>query len=101
MTYPSLPPLAHLNRELREETDAITIAVDHRENADELVAELRRAGCSVVFEQLRFGDYRIQPDTIVERKTVDDFCLSIIDGRLFRQAYLLAAHVHRPIILVE
>jgi DNA excision repair protein ERCC-4 len=80
----------------------LTIDVDHRENCPELIATLRDPhGFDVHIGELKLGDYRIAPDTVIERKTTDDFCLSIIDGRLFRQAYRLADHCQCPIIIIE
>jgi len=87
--------------QLMQKPDHATIHIDHREECEALVAALRGYGYDIVFEHLTIGDYRILPDTVVERKTIDDFCLSIIDGRLFRQAFLLAEHVDCPVIIVE
>ncbi len=79
-----------------------TIEVDHRENVNLLLSELRDVyGVDVHHTQLTIGDFRIPPDTVLERKTVDDFCLSIVDRRLFRQAYRLAQITENPLILIE
>lgn len=78
-----------------------SIHVDHREECPALIAALEGYGYRLESKQLSIGDYRIPPDTVVERKTVDDFCLSIIDGRLFRQAYRLANQADCSIIVVE
>jgi Fanconi anemia group M protein len=78
------------------------IIADCRENAEELIGLLEsRYGFDIVEKQLSLGDYFIAPDTIVERKTVADFAISIIDGRLFRQAYLLAECAENPLIIIE
>ena len=78
------------------------IIVDHREQAPELIEELQtRHGFVVEIGYLKWGDYKIQPDTVVERKTVRDFSLSILDGRLFRQAYRLAELTDNPVLLIE
>lgn len=79
------------------------ITIDHRERADEL-AELLETnyGFIVTRGQLELGDYLIPPDTLVERKTTADFAVSILDGRLFRQAYRLSgSEWRRPIIIIE
>ncbi len=79
-----------------------TIDIDFREKAETLIDLLKS---SYAFEinvtKLKYGDYFIAPDTIVERKTVCDFLVSIIDGRLFNQAYRLAEHCERPVIIIE
>ncbi len=80
-----------------------TIIADDREAASGIVELLRenQPECEIVVGRLTVGDYQIGPDTVVERKTVDDFCRSLIDGRLFRQTYRLAITVDAPILLVE
>lgn len=52
-------------------------------------------------EHLKLGDYFFAGDTLVERKTTGDFCLSIIDGRLFKQAWLLAHYRGTSLMIVE
>jgi DNA excision repair protein ERCC-4 len=79
-----------------------SVVIDHREKCEILSRELRDTyHINFIVEQLTLGDYKIYPDTIIERKTIDDFCLSIIDGRLFRQACRLAHYTANPIILLE
>ena len=79
-----------------------TVIIDHRENAEVLTNGLRAIyHVDIAIEQLELGDYKIFPDTLVERKTIDDFCLSIIDGRLFKQAYRLAHYTQNPVLLLE
>ena len=76
--------------------------IDHRENADILIDSLsEKYGFEIELTTLKYGDYFIEPDITIERKTTKDFLISIIDGRLFKQAYRLAEFTRRPIILVE
>ncbi|MCK5806299.1 MAG: hypothetical protein KAI66_25940 [Lentisphaeria bacterium] len=83
-------------------TPAPSITVDHRERAPELVQALRNThGFSVEFAQLDSGDYEMPPDILVERKTTRDFCLSVIDGRLFQQAYRLVEGHYNSLIIIE
>jgi DNA excision repair protein ERCC-4 len=78
------------------------ILIDHREHADTLINCLtQQYGMTVEMRQLKYGDYHIYPDTVVERKTTRDFCLSIIDGRLFNQAFRLAQLDENPLIIIE
>ena len=73
--------------------DQPTIIIDHREHANELKDCLQEHYTFIVsVEHLTLGDYSFGVNTIVERKTTHDFCLSIIDGRLFKQAWRLANH---------
>lgn len=78
------------------------IIIDHREEAPTLQGELRdRYGFAIEIVQLGLGDYRLPPDILIERKTTRDFALSIVDGRLFRQAYRLAEEHHNSFLIVE
>jgi len=45
----------------------------------------------VTVSRLKLGDYRVDGRLLVERKTLLDFALSVLDGRLFTQAARLAA----------
>ena len=79
------------------------ILVDDRERQAgvmEALAELDPR-TQVDVQRLKWGDYQVYPDTLVERKTVDDFCMSLIDGRLFRQAYWLVQCTGNPLVLIE
>lgn len=79
-----------------------TINVDFREKTEALVNLLKSSyGFEININALKHGDYFIHPDTIVERKTTYDFLVSIIDGRLFNQAYRLAENCEHPIIIIE
>lgn len=78
------------------------IDVDFREKAETLINILKSSyEIEINMIALKYGDYFIPPDTVVERKTTYDFLISIIDGRLFKQAYRLAEHCKRPILLIE
>ena len=78
------------------------ILIDHREHAETLINCLvQQHGMTIEQRQLKHGDYHIYPDTVVERKITRDFCLSIIDGRLFRQAFRLAQLDINPLIIIE
>ncbi len=80
----------------------ISISVDHREQAPELHYALStNYGFTLEFCHLPHGDYLMPANILVERKTIHDFCLSIIDGRLFKQAYRLSELSENPILIVE
>ncbi len=72
----------------------IPVLVDHRERNSVLLQALEDHPLfcpETVY--LPEGDYRIGEEMLVERKTCVDFSLSIIQGRLFRQAIRLSAAV--------
>lgn len=76
------------------------VLVDTREHAEEIIRYIKEGGCSVIKTKLEIGDY-IAGEFIFERKRVDDFINSIIDGRLFSQAERLREVDFRPLIIIE
>ncbi|MGC9331742.1 MAG: ERCC4 domain-containing protein [Bacteroidales bacterium] len=56
---------------------------------------------NVTFAQLKTGDYKINNDLIIERKSADDFIQSIVSGRLFNQCAKLTKTCFLPYILLE
>jgi ERCC4-related helicase len=80
---------------------SLTIKVDHREYRSPVVHHLASKGMIVEPLQLDIGDYVLSTRIGVERKTVDDFLDSLIDGKLFRQLQHLRDSYARPILVVE
>lgn len=75
--------------------DRISMVVDYRETNAKLIQALEqhpafhcRSG------HLETGDFKMNDTILIERKTWPDFALSIIQGRLFRQAIRLSRAVH-------
>lgn len=60
------------------------ILIDKRESQSLITANLMEQKANIQHKLLQIGDYLIG-DTIVERKTYQDFASSIIDKRLFKQ----------------
>ncbi|MFZ4394949.1 MAG: ERCC4 domain-containing protein [Kiritimatiellia bacterium] len=81
----------------------VKIICDDRERATDVLAELRKLpDTDVVVRRLPVGDYLIDGRVLVERKTVHDFAISLVDGRLFQQATrLLRAGPTRVLVLLE
>ena len=78
------------------------IQVDHSEREAPLLELLRRSGdFDVRIVRLTAGDYLINDEVLIERKTIADFAASLVDGRLFPQAARLARDGRRPLILIE
>ena len=76
--------------------------MDTREPTEELPTLLcEECGFEVRRTMLAIGDYRINGRLVVERKRIDDFAASLIDGRLFVQAYLLSTRTELPLIILE
>ncbi len=65
----------------------LLILVDDREPQCGVIAHLRQhADLLVQIKRLKTGDYSIPGKALFERKTMADFAISILDGRLFSQA---------------
>ncbi len=81
---------------------AMTVIVDDPESRSDVCASLRKMeSVSLRVERLKLGDYLIGGNLLVERKTIADYCVSIKEGRLFRQASELAAAPIRSAIILE
>lgn len=78
-----------------------TIIVDSRELGSPTTRELSKYDILITQETLSIGDFIISDRTAIERKTVDDFVASIIDGRLFEQISNLKSAYEMPILLIE
>ncbi len=51
--------------------------------------------------RLEVGDFVVSDRVVVERKSVRDFCRSIVDGRLMDQARRMKEKFERPVLVVE
>ncbi len=79
----------------------VVIVVDSRDLSSPTARELKRLEVEIVAETLPVGDYVLSDRVAVERKTIDDFASSIIDGRLFEQVTNLKNAYQLPIVVVE
>jgi len=80
----------------------ITVTADDRERPSGVIESLATTeGISVEVRRLKLGDYDVAGRLLVERKTTFDFAISVIDGRLFRQAYRLMMSQRRTCLILE
>jgi len=78
------------------------LSVDHSERHSALLQAARRSGAfHVRMVHLETGDYLIDDEVLVERKTISDFVASLVDGRLFPQTARLAHSRYRSLLLIE
>ncbi|MCX6801208.1 MAG: DEAD/DEAH box helicase [Candidatus Diapherotrites archaeon] len=84
-----------------EKSDKIIIFADSREGASTVIRELVGKEVAVRTKQLEVGDYVLSREVCVERKTVEDFINSMIDGRLFSQLIALRNSYEKPLLIVE
>lgn len=84
------------------EKDLIHITVDDREQKSEVIKSLFGIeNVAINIRRLPLGDYRISNRLIVERKTLKDFAISIVDGRLFKQMIRLANFTSPGVLVLE
>ncbi len=77
----------------------LQVTIDDREPYT-LEEEFRNLGNMIIHRQrLETGDYLLDGDLLVERKTISDLCSSIKDGRLFNQMKKLT-NVRVPTCLI-
>jgi len=81
--------------------EQIVVVADSRELGALVTRELAKLGALVKSETLQVGDFILSDRVVVERKEIDDFAASIIDGRLFEQAVKLKDAYMKPVIIVE
>ena len=81
--------------------EQIVVVADSRELGALVTRELAKLGALVRSQTLEVGDFVLSDKVVVERKDVEDFASSIIDGRLFQQASKLKASYAKPLIVVE
>jgi len=102
-TGPDQPNLEEFLKEeqMKEVSQKPTIVVDSRELGSPTTRELSKYDILITQETLSIGDFIISDRTAIERKTVEDFVASIIDGRLFEQISNLKSAYEMPVLLIE
>jgi len=88
-----------------QKDNVITIICDMRECASQVNVELEKLSSletivKIKLEQLSVGDYILSDDVVIERKTISDLEISIIDGRLFSQLPNLM-QAKKPGLIIE
>ena len=77
------------------------IIIDHREKRSGICDELQKLNLPFELHQLEIGDYIINNEIYIERKTVSDFLESLNDQRLFNQVANLRKDNKRAILIIE
>jgi len=90
------------NIDMQKHRDPVHIVADDRERKSDVIESLLKIeNVEVDIRRLSLGDYQIDHRVIVERKTLNDFAISIIDGRLFKQILCLANSNFKGVLLIE
>ncbi len=80
----------------------INITADDRECKSDVIKSLMGIeNVEICIRRLSMGDYQVENQLIVERKTIKDFAVSIIDGRLFKQMICLANSIFEGVLILE
>jgi len=79
----------------------IQVICDFRERHSGIPKLLAENKIEISFAALTAGDYIINDQIIIERKTADDFIQSMIDNRLFEQCSKLKKDSRRVLVLIE
>ena len=85
---------------MKEVNEIVWVWVDYREERSDVPKFLKLLGAYVITDNLPVGDYSVSKDVAIERKTINDFISSIIEGRLFDQLERLR-EVPRPYLVIE
>ena len=88
-------------KDYEKNNQEIKIIIDHREYRSRVVRNLMELGISIESQQLAVGDYILSSRIGVERKNVDDFLNSLINGKLFLQISKLRNAYSRPMLIIE
>jgi len=83
------------------EEGKVVVFADTRESGTGVLKKLSLLGVDIRMKQLEVADYQVSTRVGVERKKVDDFLQSLINGRLLTQAKNLAMLFERPVIIIE
>lgn len=89
-----------LDRFISPSEDLPQLYVDSRESSS-LVELLKKKGAEVQVRTLEVGDVVASSDVVIERKTLDDFLKSIIDGRLFKQLVAMKEAYLKPVLIIQ
>jgi len=81
--------------------EKIVVIADSRESGSGILKALSKFGCEIQLKQLDVADFQLSDRVGVERKCVDDFLQSIVDGRLMDQVTSLCSLFERPLLIVE
>lgn len=79
----------------------LRIYVDDRELNSGVPEILKDLGVVVITKQLSVGDYVINEDTAVERKTISDLVSSVFDKRFFDQLERLSSTYANSFLIIE
>jgi ERCC4-related helicase len=88
--------------EKEPEDNKIKVFVDQREIRSHVARSLEKLGMDITLKTMEVGDYVVSDRVGIERKTVEDFLSTLMDGRdLFGQISDLRRTFDRPLLIIE
>ncbi len=81
--------------------EKLKIVTDYREVPSKIPDFLTEKGISPELKTLKTGDYIVNGEILFERKTRDDFALSIFQNRLFSQCSRMKKSHYHNVLLIE
>jgi len=98
----ALPQQTLLQTFSEPQGNKIIIFIDSREHASNVTKELfSHEDVKTIMKPLDIADYVLSKDVCVERKTIEDFLGSILDGRLFQQMLNMRQNYLKPLVILE
>ena len=79
----------------------IKVVADYREVPSKIPDFIKEKGAAIELRNLKTGDYIVNDEVLFERKSRDDFVLSIIQGRLFSQCARMKRSDYHNVLLIE
>lgn len=80
---------------------SIHFTIDHREKASGVPDLLTKEKVEISHDALKAGDYLVNHEILIERKSAEDFVQSLISARLFDQCSKLRNSGHVCLMIVE
>ena len=84
-----------------KEGEEVVVFIDNRELKSRVAKFLYEMGIELKPMQLDVADFQVSERVGIERKEVNDFLSSIVDGRLFKQMLELNEHFEKPVLVLE
>jgi len=81
--------------------EKLNIIADYREVPSKIPDLLLEKGVATELKNLKTGDYIVNNEVLFERKTRDDFALSIFQNRLFSQCSRMKKSDYHTVLLIE
>ncbi len=79
----------------------IEVIIDFREKGSGLIRELMKLKINIKQEKLPIGDFILSDRIGIERKSISDFCISVINKNIFNQIIMLKNTYQKPLLLIE